>query len=157
MKIELSQFKPFPSMSEETMAYTAVVKINGVPAFHAKNSGTGGADLYTPLDARGRDLLKQAEDYAASLPRDPRFPNLPMDLEMLLGTIMSDTLAAADLRKGLKTYAIFQHDGKIKQAGKRGIKVENAIAHVQTKYPDAPVLNLLPFDKALEIYKAALS
>lgn len=49
MKIELSGVKVARSLSEETLAFTAVVKIDGKPAYAAKNQGCGGCNYYDRL------------------------------------------------------------------------------------------------------------
>jgi hypothetical protein len=47
VKIEVRNLKV--SLSEETIAYTAIIHIDGKPAFDARNQGHGGCDLIRPL------------------------------------------------------------------------------------------------------------
>lgn len=57
MKIELQKLKVVASLSQETTAYTAVIVVNGVRAFHAENRGHGAADAFYPMQGYdGPDL-----------------------------------------------------------------------------------------------------
>jgi hypothetical protein len=49
MKIEVRSLKHFPSLSEETTAYTATIYVDGKKAIDAKNDGHGGMDMYRPI------------------------------------------------------------------------------------------------------------
>ena len=49
MQIVLKNLKVAASLSQETTAYTATVYVDGKPAFHASNHGTGGCDNYYPI------------------------------------------------------------------------------------------------------------
>lgn len=68
MEITVKNHKVSESQSQETQAYTADVYVDGVKAFFARNDGNGGADMFTPINAGGRDLLAAAEKWASSLP-----------------------------------------------------------------------------------------
>lgn len=158
MKLALTKFKHYASLSEETTAYEAVVTVDGVPAFHASNRGKGEADFFRPLEPfdTTRSLLRAAEAHAKTLPPRPAsdgLPELPMNLELLIGELIDNKLLAADLTKALKKKALFIKDGKVMSVAKKGIPVEKLIAHVEAKYPGLPLLNKLPFDEALKLYK----
>ena len=49
MHIELQKLKVVPSLSQETTAYTAIILVDGTPAFHAENHGHGSADAFYPV------------------------------------------------------------------------------------------------------------
>ena len=53
MEIELKNVKHFPSLSQETEAFTASLYINGQHAGFAKNAGHGGSTDYYGKDAKG--------------------------------------------------------------------------------------------------------
>ena len=59
MKIEVRNININQSLSEETYAYTATVYVDGVKAFAARNSGTGGADRYDKLPGYGGPSLEE--------------------------------------------------------------------------------------------------
>jgi len=69
MKIELKNFKTFPRMSEETLAFVADVYINGVKAAFAKNDGHGGPTYYANVgQILNAKLVSQAEEWAKAQP-----------------------------------------------------------------------------------------
>lgn len=77
MKIELKNIHYSPHLSDETNAFTADVLVDGQNVGHAKNDGNGGETYvgvqYSKNDAilkRNHELLRKAEEYAASLPPD---------------------------------------------------------------------------------------
>lgn len=156
MKLTLAKFTFCASLSEETNAYTAIVHVNGEPAFHASNRGTGGCDMYNPIGERGRILLRDAEAWAKTLPPAPArygLPELAYNLQLAIGDLVADKIIGQDMKRGLNKKALFLHEGKLVEVGKKGIPVAQAIAFVQKKYPEATILNLLPFEAALAIYK----
>ncbi|CDT00991.1 hypothetical protein BN1088_1432764 [Sphingobacterium sp. PM2-P1-29] len=82
MNIETKNIKHAPSLSQETEAFTANIYINGKHAGYAENAGHGGETNYYPKDAKGKELIKQAEDFAKSS-KQPNDPFLNMAFEDL--------------------------------------------------------------------------
>jgi hypothetical protein len=78
MKLELKSFKFFPTMSEETNAFSANLYFDGKLVADCKNDGFGGSTFIRPLP-NGRKLFEKAEEYAKTL---PSIQVLGMDLEM---------------------------------------------------------------------------
>lgn len=68
MKIELKSIYHSIQLSEETEAFTANLYINGVHAGYTKNEGHGGNTYYQPKNEKGRELIRQAEEYCKTLP-----------------------------------------------------------------------------------------
>lgn len=68
MKIELKNLKIYDGMSEETIAFTSDVYVNGKKLAYAKNDGRGGCTYYHPYDRELRGVLEQAEAYCKTLP-----------------------------------------------------------------------------------------
>lgn len=96
MNIELKNIKHFPSLSEETEAFTANIYINGIHAGYAKNTGHGGStDYHHEGGEKGRDLIRQAEAYCKTLP-DKQYPkdkymeafSIPMNLENYIDDVV---------------------------------------------------------------------
>ncbi len=80
MKIELKNVKHFPSLSQETEAFIAYLYINGKHAGFAENKGHGGSTDYYGKDAKGKVLIKQAEDFIKSFKKpDDRFINMAFE------------------------------------------------------------------------------
>jgi hypothetical protein len=101
VKIELKGIKLYPAFSEETTAFTATVYVNGEKAFAARNDGQGGCNRYDLLEplGRSRELLRQAEQHARSLP--PK-PFLDDELEYDLDLLVDDLLVAWETTRWLK-------------------------------------------------------
>ncbi len=66
MKIEVRNLKHSASLSDETYAYTATIYVDGKPAFHASNHGTGGPDMYHPIAPFTYADVKRVDEYLAS-------------------------------------------------------------------------------------------
>jgi hypothetical protein len=101
MKIEIKNFKHFPSLSEETYCFTASIVINGVKCGNAKNNGFGGCtDIYSDYTDKGRELIKQAEEYCKNLPpyHVSEFGTTDMNLEFFI----DDLVHAAVMEKAKK-------------------------------------------------------
>ena len=110
MNIELKNVKHFPSLSQETEAFTASLYINGKHAGYAENTGHGGETNYYDKDAKGKELIKQAEEYAKSFKKsDDRFIN--MALEEKINDLLYDHLQKKDLEKFNKKLAKITDSG----------------------------------------------
>jgi len=70
MRIELKSLKIYEAMSEETIAFTADVFIEGKKVAYAKNDGHGGSTYYHSYPNANRDILAAAEKYCEGLPKD---------------------------------------------------------------------------------------
>lgn len=68
MKIELKSLRIYDKMSQETIAFTADVYVNGKKVAYAKNDGCGGSTYYHPYPNADRALLAAAEGYCKGLP-----------------------------------------------------------------------------------------
>ena len=70
MNIELKSLRIYDRMSEETIAFTADVYVNGKKVAYAKNDGHGGSTYYHPYPNADRALLGAAEGYCKALPKE---------------------------------------------------------------------------------------
>lgn len=110
MQIELKNVKHFPSLSQETEAFTASLYINGKHAGYAENTGHGGSTDYYAKDEKGKELIKQAEEYVKSFKKtDDRFINLA--LEEKINDLLYDHLQKKDLEKFNKKLAKITDNG----------------------------------------------
>ena len=115
MKITLKNLKVAANLSEETTAYTAIICIDGQPAFHASNHGHGGCDLYDRVAGYTGPTEREVSEWlAANLPPlTGHGMTLPMDLELFV----CDLITAEQRRKRLdrmvkaKIVLIGQHKG----------------------------------------------
>lgn len=89
MKIELKNLKIYDKMSEETLAFTADVYVNGKKVAYAQNEGCGGATHYNAYYQADRALLVEAEAYCNALPSTKhefgwKTVELPQSLESVI-------------------------------------------------------------------------
>lgn len=101
MKIELKKLKIANHLSEETLAYTAEVWIDGKLAFHAKNNGHGGCDHFYKA---GEITEREVDDWIRT--------NLPQldygdpSLETVVGDLIARMEAVKKLNRMLKTKVV---------------------------------------------------
>jgi hypothetical protein len=69
----IADYKEHRNRSEETVAFSAVITLDGVPVFHAENAGRGGCNLYHPMAPGGHDLVRRFEDDAREWARESGF------------------------------------------------------------------------------------
>lgn len=70
MKLELKNVKFYESMSEETNCFQADLFINGKKIASVKNDGQGGCTDYRVLDFKNQQILRDAEAYCKTLPKE---------------------------------------------------------------------------------------
>lgn len=71
MKIELRRYESYPQMSEETLAFTAEVWIDGAKVGSAQNNGRGEGDWIQWFDGAARERF---ERHLSALPRTSCLP-----------------------------------------------------------------------------------
>ena len=161
MKIELKNIKHSEFASHETNCYEATIYIDGKKAGIVENDGRGGCDHVTPWQ-----LANEIDEYAKTLPKticsfiDPE-TGKPAEMEQthetIFGDILTDWLHAKDLKRAMSRCVLFtREDGRVYQS--KGMQKEPLAKYLsEPKLPEAlrakEILNLLPFNKALEIYK----
>lgn len=100
--LELRKVKIASSLSEETVAFTGELWVNGQLAARCSNHGTGGPNDYhdTYQIPNGKELVKLAEEYCKGLPPvDSDFDKtekLPMDLEFWISLEVGKIEAAKE-------------------------------------------------------------
>lgn len=156
MKIRLKSIQHSAFASQETHCYTANLWIDGKKVGTVSNDGHGGCDRFHG----DREKYDEADKWCkANLPKwslsaestDPH----DTDLEMHCGDLVNTWLVTRDLKKALKTKIVFRkpEDGQIYEL-KHKNKIEAALAAVQRDHPSAEILNTMPLDAALAIYRS---
>ena len=161
MKLELKNIKHTAWASEETHCYQASLYVDGKPVAIVSNDGHGGCDRdYAHPKFKGDyfDMFRSVEAYFKSLPNDPSEWNedgMEQRLEFWCADQVNAWLSARELKKKLKSHVLFQlkyKDGvfqtKFHPTVTNGEWVINKQAG-QTRR----ILNDLPFDEALAIWK----
>jgi hypothetical protein len=149
MKIELKNIYHSAQLSEETEAFTANLYVNGTHAGYVKNDGHGGSTDYNHKDAKGRELIHQAEAFCKALPakvypaeRGMKAFSLDMNLEHYIDDLLADHLQKKELTRFNK---------KMEKAMEKGIVFGIAGDSFTTITFTVPISKVLEHPKGPEI------
>jgi len=162
MKIELKNIKHSEFASQETHCFQATIYIDGKKVGIVENQGHGGCDSVHP-----HQVAQQIDDYAKTLPKtvcdfiDPE-TGKPAEIEQchetIFGEIVNTWLVAKDLKRAMSKRVLYLKDGGVYQGkamASDALKRYLSEPKLGTQYQDRTILNLLPFDQALTIYRGA--
>lgn len=91
MDIKLKNLKIYNAMSEETIAFTADLFINGKKIAYCKNEGCGGNTYYHRYSNTDRALLVEAEDYCKALsPKKIEYAKETFELPQSLESVIDE-------------------------------------------------------------------
>lgn len=155
-KIELKKVKVAASLSEETVAYTADVYVDGKLFAHASNHGHGGPDLFHPAKGFGvSDVVALEKLVKETYPKTEFFGKLlDESLEAICQGLAEQDRLKTNFRSKLSKHFVMEDGGKIYQAKKaKGREVEH-LAKLKAAHPRARILNEMPFDAAWDVYYA---
>jgi hypothetical protein len=168
MKLELKNIKHTSWASEETHCYQASLYVDGKPVAIVSNDGRGGADRdyphgqfrpqlkdFTDVGGDYPSVMRKVHEYFDGLPPSPFsyegadgvmiHDSMRQTLEFWCADQVNDWLSARELKSKLKKEFLFQFADKV---GVFAHKTRPSRAHKAT------ILNDLPFDEALAIWKA---
>tara|TARA_R110001599_G_scaffold87321_3_gene233157 strand:+ start:173 stop:658 length:486 start_codon:yes stop_codon:yes gene_type:complete len=158
MRLELKNIKHSEWSSEETHCYQASLFVDGKPVAVVVNDGHGGPDMeYDHPKFKGDYRAKMAEvhEYFASLPKTDSCDLLPdgmeQSLEFWCADQINDWLTARDLKRKMRNKILVQKEGR---AGIFGTKHYPTRTSTEGRWSNGiRILNDLPFDEALAIWK----
>lgn len=163
MNLELKNVKYAAFQSHETHCFTASVYVDGKKVGTAENSGQGGP---TSVYWDDKEAKAKVEKWVAKLPAvESDFGDgmsmLLKDVEWVIDDLVTDWLLTKDLKRILKNRVVFTKKGVDGVFQTNTIKTpvmkilrDRPIKEWYSKWPNADqFLNLLPFEKALAIYK----
>lgn len=161
MKIELKGIHYSAQLSEETSAFSANLYINGYKVATTSNRGHGGSTDYVPINEKGRQLIKEAEAYCKSLPREKytlgvEEHELNMNLELYIDNLLTDYLKKKDLqqfRKKLEKYTTNQIVIGIPDQSFRTLRLKFPIDPLLTHPQDESVLTDIMKEKIIPYLK----
>jgi hypothetical protein len=161
MKLSMKSIKHSAFASEETYCYEAVVYLDGKPFAHVRNQGHGGCDDVYPhpkceYKIAFQNKLQEIEAYFKTLPNTDvgKYDWCPEGFGQTFETWCSaqvfNFLIKKDLQRAMRTKHLFKTaDGLFE------VRHEVKVERIKRDHPDAIILNDLPIDEALEIYKEA--
>ncbi len=156
--------------SEETHCYQATIYVDGNRFCKGQNDGHGGCDNYwsiagdepahvlatqiAALDAKIK--VERADDWKTEERPDGSEYSFGPDFEWMVGDAIAEALILKDMKADFRRHWIFTKPGK---DGLFTIKNHKETAHLipdhmEKKYPGAVILNNLPIDEALVIFRA---
>lgn len=175
IKVELKNVKYSESLSEETHAYTATIYVDGKKAGSAKNNGHGGeTDIWWDDKQAASKVSEMVDglpmvetDFADS--KDPSKKwSYKQRVDGYIDSLLVEFLEAKDLKRLLRNRVVvfqeaenFPGKGDILQTKTmKADQLKQTLALGEKKLTDAyeadKVLNLLPFEEALKVYRQAL-
>jgi hypothetical protein len=165
LTITLKNVKHAEFASEETNCFSADVYIDGKKEGTAENDGHGGATFINPYA-----LAAKLDAYGATLPRitsttlkdetDPTgFFTYTQTGETLIDDLLEKHLLEKDVKRALSRRVLFTMTGKpglyqLKPMKAAPLKALLAEPNLATKLKADKVLNLLPLEEAVALYKA---
>tara|TARA_R100000231_G_C5302901_1_gene158128 strand:- start:542 stop:1036 length:495 start_codon:yes stop_codon:yes gene_type:complete len=163
MNLEMKAIKFSEWASEETYCYQANVYLDGKPFAMVSNDGHGGCDRdYSHNKFKGdyRATMKKVDDYFKSLPNTDPCDLFPEGIEQTFEQWCHDQVCTflyrKDLKKALKKAKVVKRKD---DQGKMCLWDFNIRANsdiIKAKYPEAIILNDLPEDEALIIWRETL-
>jgi hypothetical protein len=152
MKYTLTALKIYKAMSQETVAYSATLNIDGKPAFECRNHGHGGADTFQRIGDYRTD------DIEAAIKADPPAGVVLSQYMSPLESLITRLIQLGDAEKLLKSITsrafVFIEDGKVKTISpKRGQKATQLwFQAIQARHPElTPITRDHGWDEAIQI------
>lgn len=140
MLIELRNVHYSAALSQETTAYAAEIWIDGELAFHARNEGTGGADLYNRV-GRWTEAEVDAWLKANRPPHALDDFTCDHDLELEVSDLLARSVEGRRLKRLLRTNLITIENGQILQYPLRKRPLAIVARAVRVTNPEAVIVN----------------
>ena len=157
MKVELKNVKINLQFSEETIMFMADIYVNGKKCGYANNDGRGGCTFYRPYSVEMMPLIKQAEEWAKSLPSHTstfgdKTIEIKSNLENWIDTIVYDISNKKEAEKFEKRLAknmlnniCYGNKQSYRMIGWKGLTIEKLLNHPQHRK--------MVLDKVVELRK----
>ncbi len=156
--ITLKNIKFNETLSDETNCYSATLYVDGVKWGVVGNEGHGGEDnIYEYASGKTRADFEALDALiAATYPTDDTYGiTIESSLEILCGEELNKHLLIKDYRRLIKSKVVYLENNSIYTCKLAPHTLEKWIAHLSTKKPDAKVLNTMPEEEAIILFKAS--
>ena len=163
MKLELKNIKHTEWASQETHCFQASLYVDGKAVAIIGNDGQGGCDYehdHPKCKVDYRATMKAVHAYFKALPNEPSEwseDGFPQQLEYWCAEQINDWLSAKELKRKMKSYVLIQllskegiYQTKYHPTTTKGEWVINKQAGETRR-----ILNDMPFDEALAIWRAS--
>ena len=161
-KIELKSIKHSEWGSQETNNYVANIWVDGKKFAHVKNDGHGGCDLVIPYKPYTHQDVANLNQWCKDNYPSEEFHGMTIehDLEYVCDDLLPDWLIRKDYKRLTRTKILYYEEGVegVYEMGFKNIRklTEPHFLMVKTHYPDRIVLNTMPEDQAIAIFKGAV-
>lgn len=164
-KLELKNIKYYATLSEETPCYEATVYVNDKKAIRVSNRGCGACDsqdVYPQFmdEWDGENVLRTLNEYCVKTygTEKHEWGEIDIDLECWCQNEMYLAQDKKLLTRNMKKNVMFfETKSDISKGKYYMIKIQNnirgLIAYIRDKYPQSIILNELPFDEAIKVYR----
>lgn len=156
-RIELKNIKHSEFASQETHCYQATLYIDGKKVGMVGNEGHGGPDFFYP-DAKSDRAIFDAAEAEVAKENCPGY-DFPNSIEIICGDLVNEWLVTKDFKRLVARKALFTVPGEagLFQMGYKGKAKpdERLYAIVRERNPGAVVLNEMPVDEAVKIFRKA--
>jgi hypothetical protein len=162
VKLELKNIQYAAFASQETNCFKAKLYVDGKPFAEVSNEGHGGSDNVYPIKGASNDPAfreKLAEIEAQLKAENPDYEafgtKLDFTLESWCARELDTYLLLKQLRADLKKKVLAKYgDGNVYQwKNPEPSKRAGLIAWIKGKHPEAVILNELPENEVLAIYR----
>lgn len=122
-KVEIKNLKVAEHLSEETLAFTASVWINGKKAGHAKNSGRGGntdVDLYYWEGDQAKwnkELHRELAEHVKQFTWELDGEQIPYEVDFYIDKLVDDEYERQQVKRWCRTKTVFRIPGKTYEEG----------------------------------------
>lgn len=152
--IKLKNVRQNERLSEETNNYSATLYVDGKKVGEVGNHGQGGPDFFHPAPGHSYKTLEEInERIARDYPQWELYDGkkADRDLEIVCGELLDEYLVEKRLKGLMRNKVVFIEGTNLYTMPiKPPHTAEQYYAHVEKKYPDAIVLNRLPFADAVK-------
>ncbi len=157
MQIELKNIKHAAFASEETNCYRASLYVDGKKIGEVSNEGRGGPDRFQGDTA----AFARADEWCrTNLPKWslPEFSDkeYETDLEHHFGSLLETWQYTRDYKRAIKTKVLLIYPDKpgVYEIKHRG-QAERIVEKLQAQHPGIRILNTLPLDEAVALFRSA--
>ena len=152
MKVELKNIKYAAFASQETHCFEATLYVDGRRRGTVSNEGHGGSNYYSDFSVE-----RELDEYAKTLPKESvTFNGVAHEFaksgDSLVDEALTDYLTRKELRSKMRSKVMFVQDEQLWESKTfQKQDMPRAIKHFADK--QLPVLNTMPIDEAVEIYR----
>ena len=162
-RISLKNIKHSEFASQETHCFEASLYFDGKRIGKVGNDGHGGCDWVDVTDQAAFETMQKFINTLPAItcgwddPKTGKPATVPQCLETICCDLVNIHLSKKDLQAIMRRTAVFRLNGELREIGYKGSRKpdQGLFDHVMKKYPGAEILNNMPIEQAVTIYRAA--